>query len=444
VVANGKPSALFELREHLLGPTLDRAAAQSPFYRRTLGARAREVRSSTDLPALPLLDKAIAVDAGDALYADPSPDDRFVLSSGTTRVGRRVLVVRRGVEEDAALSSYQAAVARHHADERRPGPRVLVLFAAHHGLPSDLPSPAEVRVPWLPHENALELARYALVDARDRGLPFAVMRGSVTALLALAAFLEATGVDGTSLGLRYIGANSYELSPRARARLADVYGADVIESYSLSELPMWAPQCPFCGALHLDGAPVLPELVGLHDNRPLAFGEGNTGRLVLTGLFPYVERTPLIRYDTGDVVTLRPFCEGRGEMGMVVRGRAARTVSVHSGDDTPVHLFSSDVYRAADSLPSIDRELHALEVLGIVRGAALGAPRVRARARGRTLSVDVVFARGLRASRKDALCDELARRLCAADAALDDAVRHGRRRLVVRAVDRLPSLRGKG
>ena len=97
---SSRPSGILALRDYLLGPTLDHAAHQSPFWHQRLAGKAALVDGVAGLPLLPVTTRAQLAAAGVDLYAGTTAlSDQVVLSSGTTREGRQRLLVRRSREE---------------------------------------------------------------------------------------------------------------------------------------------------------------------------------------------------------------------------------------------------------------------------------------------------------------------------------------------------------
>jgi phenylacetate-CoA ligase len=93
--------------------------------------------------------------------------------------------------------------------------------------------------------------------------------------------------------------------PAFRARLEQTWGFAVRNAnYGVSDvLCNFAGQTELDDDLHFMALDVLyPELVDADDGRPLPWREGETGELVLTHLAK--ECQPLVRFRTGDIVTL--------------------------------------------------------------------------------------------------------------------------------------------
>lgn len=101
--------------------------------------------------------------------------------------------------------------------------------------------------------------------------------------------------------LRVIQAFSETLTPEARTRIEAAFGATVKNLYSCAEAGYLASPCPEGHGLHVHAENVLLEVLDPAD-QPCA--PGQMGRVVLTVL--HNSRTPFVRYELGDHVTLAP------------------------------------------------------------------------------------------------------------------------------------------
>ena len=95
--------------------------------------------------------------------------------------------------------------------------------------------------------------------------------------------------------------------------------------------------------------------------------EGGVGVLVLTGLYPFSQTMPLIRYWTGDLVEIGPQCERAGDRGFRCRGRLASSL-VHPGPvGDPLLVSSQDVQHFLDGRPEVATAPHPAYRLGLIR-----------------------------------------------------------------------------
>ena len=170
--------------------------------------------------------------------------------------------------------------------------------------------------------------------------------------LYLADVLEEKGIDPVNeLNLRiiYLGAEPH--SEKTRRKIEKIYGADVFNSYGLSEMngPGVGFECHLKDGLHIWEDNYIMEVIDPLSGKPLPYGE--EGELVLTAINR--EAMPLIRYRTGDVTFIYP--ENCG------CGRVHRKISSIKGrvDDMfiirGVNIFPSEVERIIMGIPEVAR-----------------------------------------------------------------------------------------
>lgn len=134
--------------------------------------------------------------------------------------------------------------------------------------------------------------------------------------------------------------------PALRTRLGQWWGATALDaSYGSTETGTLAATCQ-AGGLHLLTAANHFELAG--DGGPRPWTAPGTGRLVVTPL--NLHARPLLRYDTGDEVSLSTGCDcGRVSPVVTVLGRSSDGQRVRNGTLSP-HLVEEIVYGATTAL----------------------------------------------------------------------------------------------
>ena len=405
-------------------------AVKAPYYRRSFGQRWRRVRTLDDLARLPILDKPTAIAHQSALVVGRRPPGFGIASSGTTRLDLEVppLNLLTSPEELDAIAAGPPGPDRHHEPDPWPG-WTLVVTSVTHGLPVDGTAVGELRVPWMYDKSALEMIYAVLRAPQPDGRRATVMRISTGALKVLTLWLLERGKDPRALGVRQIGTNSFRLSPFWRARISELWGAELFDNYSLSELATPATECKACGWLHFGWPPLLYEVLDLKTGKRRDRG---VGRLLVTGLYPWVQKMPLIRYDTGDVVELGPRCAARRARGVRFLGRLRRGLVVNGA----FVLAPVQVQDVLEALPETERVVHPATTLGIIRSRDLGLPRwTVAQARGvARLAFEVRFDPHVFKKRAVALEAEVRRQLLALDPALRRLTRAGAVSLEVSAV----------
>jgi phenylacetate-CoA ligase len=93
---------------------------------------------------------------------------------------------------------------------------------------------------------------------------------------------------------------SERLMPQAREHYKRVFGAPVLDNYSMGECLFLANGCPASGGTHVNADWALLEVVD-ENNNPVPTGEKGA-KILVTNLANYVQ--PIIRYEIGDIVTM--------------------------------------------------------------------------------------------------------------------------------------------
>ncbi len=81
--------------------------------------------------------------------------------------------------------------------------------------------------------------------------------------------------------------------------------------------------------------------------------DSGIGKLIVTNLFPFAQMTPLIRYDTGDLVR-RGSCPSRGYSGFDFLGRRRNCISLETGGRQHWLLFSSKLHEILAAIPDLN------------------------------------------------------------------------------------------
>jgi len=369
------------LRESLLGPTLEHAVRHVPYYRHRFKGRWKQVRSTRDLSLLPLLTKAEAIVHQESLLAGRPEAFVGAVSSGTMHGEARPLRVPRTAGETAALADFLAQ--RAGGGLARSRELVLEVRAVHHGVPQDPVPEGRLRIPWMYNANAFRLFEDMVSRPQADGRRVTGLVIGSGALMPLTAHFLERGLAPARFGVRRIGTTAFRLSPHWRALVERVWRARVFDNYSLSEFATPALECERCGFNHWLAPPILPEVLHPVTHRPVRRG---LGVLVLTGLYPFVQAMPLVRYWTGDLVEQGPFCPEANDRGVRWRGRLSQSLVQKDG---AVLLPSGDVTDVLESRPEVARHPHPCETLGLVRTCDVGAVKVELALAGRRARVRI-------------------------------------------------------
>jgi phenylacetate-CoA ligase len=167
-----------------------------------------------------------------------------------------------------------------------------------------------------------------------------VLAGLPLEPIVLAEIARARGLDPATLGLDTLFLGGAALPPALQRRMARLWRARIIELYGSTETMLLGTSCP-TGTLHLEPTLAYCEVLPADDHE---------GRLIVTTLG--VEGSPLVRFDTGDVVRPSGACAcGDPRPGLVVLGRAADALELGGRRLFPYELIDAAA-GAADALGS--------------------------------------------------------------------------------------------
>ncbi len=111
------------------------------------------------------------------------------------------------------------------------------------------------------------------------------------------------GVDTSASSIAKILCTAEPLSVSKRKKLSDIWGASVHDSFGMTELMMLAGEDAAHDGFRFWADFCYPEVVDQETYEPV--GEGEEGLLLVTSLVTN-NMTPFIRWNTGDIVAMRP------------------------------------------------------------------------------------------------------------------------------------------
>lgn len=368
------------LRDALIGQTVQHAARFSPFYRDLYAARGLDpsrIENTRDLSSVSIVTKKMLRAAGNRCLAF-EPDtvvSHIQHTSGTTG---EPFLIHRSAQEAAFIDAFFSRLAERRDDFRTgPLPIALQLQPGYHGTSTSIPANLFPIEAMLSDGAKLDLVmtllqkRFEIPGATDR---IEVLMGGDREICTVTALAAARGPDfGPSTAVRFVTLSGNIVSTYWRDHIAEVWNATVIDKFSMSEVFGGATYCPACGGYHFD-AHVVPELVSIDTHEPL---ESGIGMLILSGLNPFVQLQPMIRYLTGDLFRLDP--KGCAAPRYEVRGRIDDALVDGAGPAT-ILLDGVMVREVLDRHPEVVRE----EVFPIIRSAVVrsaGFPRAQGRKR---------------------------------------------------------------
>jgi phenylacetate-CoA ligase len=303
------PAWTRRLEEERLAEQITRSYERSPFYRRKLeeaGVRPEHVERLEDLAGLPFTTKeelrssqAESPPYGDYVCVDGIEIVRMHLSSGTT--GKPLVMPY--TERDVATSAEVGARAFWAAGVR-PDDTVLhcLSYSFYTGGVSDHAALESTGAAMIP----VGLGQSARLLELWRDLRPTVLFSTITYPVHLAETAAERGLDPRSLGLAKLvvtGEPGGQIAA-TRKRLEELWGAEVGDTYGLSEV--WgtlAGECEERAGLHFSGQDAaLVELIEPESGERVPVEEGARGELVFTHL--YREAAPLIRFRSRDVAEI--------------------------------------------------------------------------------------------------------------------------------------------
>jgi phenylacetate-CoA ligase len=370
--------------------------AGSPLYRR-LWAGAVVPARLEDLRALPLSDKAMLRESqralrpfGDYLRADPKEVRRIHRTSGTTGEAMNIALSAEDAEDTAIVGARAQR-----ASGLGPGHRVVhclnyQLWMGGFTDHTTLEATGATVIPF-----GVGGSEKLVRTIRELGISAISCTPSYPAVLERTIAEHFPGLRPADLGLRLglFGGEAGLDDPAFRGRLESVWGFKARNAnYGVSDVFCnFAGQCQHQTDLHLVGLDVLwPELFEPETGAVRPWREGESGELVLTHLSRLCQ--PLVRFRTGDIVTLtglgRCAC-GRHAPRFRVVGRSDDMVVVRGLNVFPTTVAAvlggfrelSSEYRIRlqgrgpfDVLP-VEAELAAGEVAGLAEKVAAAIKR---------------------------------------------------------------------
>jgi hypothetical protein len=335
-----------------LQATLSYVVANIPYYRSAV----RSLDANLALSDFPVINgQTIADRLHDFYHLSTVPD--FLLTSGGTSGSATKIIVLDYREMDAGFCARMGLPSLDLEYEQRLDPEAfaglaLILIDNQHGFV--LPPGHGRPVVMLP----LEVGRHFELVVRvlkegfivgGRRLPIVQLFASITKLRVLTDYCEARGISVEAFSIERIVSLAFFASAKAKERLSRYWQAKVTDAYGLTEfLGTVSLRCEDCGGFHLP-ASVHSEFLSLDQGRPI---EAGAAELVLTTLLPYRVAMPLVRYATGDVIDVLPWCPSARAAGFTLCGRRGTVICTSS---RPYRVLLS-AFEVIDALEQIDSE----------------------------------------------------------------------------------------
>lgn len=274
------------------------ARERVPHYRALFeghGVSPGAVRTAADLPAIPLTTRADVQSRPPGEMVAHGVDPDRLLVRRTAGSSGEPIGVRRTWLEERLLVAFRAR-ALHQLGMRVTDRRANLVLPRSSARDWDLP------------QRILRAARlYPRLDVDSRRpaeeIAHALHGFRPDVVTGYPGSLERLGeVDGLgrSLRLRCLISGGEVMTPLMRRRIAQAFGAPVLELYGSHEFKTIAWECRETGYLHVSDDSVVLEVV----DGTRVVDPGETGEVVATALHSFA--MPFIRYRLGDVVTRGP------------------------------------------------------------------------------------------------------------------------------------------
>jgi hypothetical protein len=332
---------LSALKDRLIDLTVRMARRHTQWYARMLPEPTEPVGCKS-LHRLPMVTRRQLTEHRQEFVAGITTFGFTTFTGGTT--GQTPLMIERALEEQRYLVNLLSSV-----QTPPQGLRALGLVAANssHGEVFQIPGSGYAFSVNFEQDAGFRKAAWLL--QQDFTFPgfqrkISFIQGYFEFVHLLMLYLKEQGIRLPNQ-IRGVACYGMAIPPSRRAAVSDYFGVEVSDNFSMGEAHGSAPFDPLDGTYAF--SPFLhAEVVDLETQEPVEHG---SGELVLTTLFPFTQRFPLIRYRSGDLV----FTPSRVPLGPLfrVRGRLVKAVSLGGR-----HVLSSgDVALALEELSYVAR-----------------------------------------------------------------------------------------
>lgn len=207
------------------------------------------------------------------------------------------------------------------------------------------------------------------------------INGYTSAIQRFADFIEKSGRDGSSLGVRLVVPTAEMLYDWQREQMQRVFSCPIMNEYGGCEITALAYQCP-AGNMHISHENFLVEVL---DERGNAVPDGEEGLLTATSLC--FRAIPLIRYQNGDLVVrsraIRCPCGRHPELATLLRVVGRSTDVLLRSDGQTTH-WTTMYYAIKDAFtPQMVLEHQARQKaldhieIAVVKGPAYSEPAMQ-------------------------------------------------------------------
>ncbi|MDW9366953.1 hypothetical protein GOB34_04230 [Sinorhizobium meliloti] len=280
-------------------------------------------------------------------FRDPTiPAVAVQHTGGTTK---QPLLVQRGAGELAYIDEFFRTVI-HELGYQDEAPLCISVLGSFHGDPTPMPYPGptfklDVNDDYWDLKTLLSSPKKVI----GREIKDIIVVGLESQLRILTCRLIEERFDFSSSLVRSLHSTGDLVTSRLRHFYETTWGCVLSSRYSMSEVVGGAEVCKRCGHYHCD-THIIGEVVD--PARGTLITEG-VGVLVLTCLYPFVQKQPFIRYRTGDLVKLGPNTCPIDSLAFKLCGRELHSIfDPNSTFPTPL-VIGAEVYDVLDDIPDV-------------------------------------------------------------------------------------------
>lgn len=435
-----------QFRTALFCRTLAHACDKVEGYRTSCGPHLHRLKSIDDLSVLPIVSKE-EMSGHEDRFRDNSLRTAAVKHTGGSS-GKK-LYVHRSNEELTFIRDFYQTVIQQEMEEGGKEPSdagqfegeilCIALFNDLHGDRTDVPFPGRVF-----HLNLADA--YWDLDALFSH-PETIIGGEAGAIILSGHECELRRLTAQLIELEYDFARSRvialfstgdHVTPRLERWYQSIWKVPLTSRYALTETFGGARPCAICDHWHFEPH-IIGEVVDVVNRHPLS-GLGH-GVLVVTCLYPFVQKQPLIRYWTGDVVSVGPQDCPVDQLAFRFAGRLAGCVFDKTGPIAKPLLLSARVYDILDEYPDVASSKPAQLCFGVADQTSLGALKFAIRSQEEddksvlTLSVETRYCSYHYPERRARLAGEWGEKVIAAHPHLEAQISRKRATFTVDLVD---------
>lgn len=349
-----------ELQDKLLRRTITYVYANCPYYKQMfdkLGLKPEDVHSKNDLEKIPILDRETLRERMNDVINKNLTISSIISTSGTSG---KFLHLYLSYDELFVLSQ-MARIFPGLKSEPIKRKTILYIPSPFHGVSATFPSQTHQIITTIFDKSFQESVIHKFIDDLTTEYVSKDGVGRVSDIVVFPPYLRDIttilldhGIDPKEVGIEKIHTTGSHVSPALRAMARACWSAEITDSYSLAEVLIGnAAQCDRRTDYHFT-VTVIPEVVDPYTGERLELGE--EGLLVLTTLYPFQQTMPLLRYSTGDIVSLTDDTCGCGFEGISIRkivGRVGYCIDLAKLDLKRRFLSPYDVYDIVDEIPEI-------------------------------------------------------------------------------------------